>query len=202
MTAGDFFVHESAYVDEPVSIGMGTKIWHFSHVMSGAQIGEECIIGQNVYIGRDVKVGRNVKIQNNVSVYEMVTLEDDVFCGPSMVFTNVLNPRSHVPRKDEFKPTLVKRGASLGANCTIICGVTVGRFAMVGAGATVSKDVPDYAFVVGSPARRVGWMCACGVRLAFEGERAECEVCGDAFVKEAEAVLPASGVESPRRRVS
>ncbi len=202
MTAGDFFVHESAYVDEPVSIGKGTKIWHFSHVMPGAQIGEDCNIGQNVYIGRDVRIGRNVKIQNNVSVYEKVTLEDDVFCGPSMVFTNVINPRSHVPRKDEFKPTLVRRGATLGANCTIICGVTIGMCAMVGAGFTVSKDVADYAFVVGSPARRVGWMCACGVRLALEGERAVCETCGDAYEREAGVVLPAAEAKSPRRRVS
>lgn len=181
MTTNEFFVHQSACIDEPVSIGKGTRIWHFCHVMPGAKIGEDCNIGQNVYVGRDVIIGNNVKIQNNVSVYERVTLEDDVFCGPSMVFTNVINPRSHVPRKDEFKPTLVRRGATLGANCTIICGVTIGRYAMVGAGATVTKDVLDYALMVGVPARRVGWVCACGIRLALEEEHAVCKECGATY---------------------
>src|SRR6185503_2945019 len=144
----------------------GTRIWHFSHVNSGAVIGAKCSLGQNVVVMNDVVIGNNVKIQNNVSVYDAVTLEDDVFCGPSMVFTNVINPRSHVPRKDEYRPTLVRRGASLGANSTIVCGHTIGRYAFVGAGAVVTKDVPDYALVVGNPGRVAGWMCDCGVKLA------------------------------------
>ena len=162
----DVFVHESSYVDEGCEIGEGTKIWHFSHVMSGARIGRRCNIGQNVVISPQVVIGDHVKIQNNVSIYTGVTLEDDVFCGPSMVFTNVVNPRSHVSRKDEYQPTLVKQGASLGANSTIVCGHTVGRFAFVGAGAVVTKDIPDYALVVGNPSRITGWMCSCGVKLA------------------------------------
>lgn len=201
MTGDEFYVHESAYVDEPVSIGKGTKIWHFSHVRSGAQIGENCNIGQNVYIGQDVWIGRNVKIQNNVSVYERVTLEDDVFCGPSMVFTNVINPRSHIPRKHEFKPTLVRCGASLGANCTIICGITIGRYAMIGAGSTVTKDVPDYAFIVGAPARRLGWVCACGVRLELKEEHAVCQECEATYVMEEGSIVPAKE-KSPQERVS
>ena len=152
----DFFVHESSYADEGCQIGAGTKIWHFSHVMSGARIGERCNIGQNVVISPQVVIGNNVKIQNNVSVYTGVTLEDDVFCGPSMVFTNVVNPRSQVSRKDEYRATLVKRGASLGANCTVVCGHTIGAYAFVGAGAVITKDVPDYALVVGNPGRVVG----------------------------------------------
>lgn len=196
MTTNEFFVHESAYVDEPVDIGKGTRIWHFCHVMPGAKVGEDCNVGQNVYIGRDVIIGNNVKIQNNVSVYERVTLEDDVFCGPSMVFTNVINPRSHVPRKDEFKPTLVRRGATLGANCTIICGVTIGRYAMVGAGATVTKDVPDYALMVGVPARRAGWVCACGIRLALDEERAECKACGATYERRERVLVPTKAKSS------
>jgi UDP-2-acetamido-3-amino-2,3-dideoxy-glucuronate N-acetyltransferase len=162
----DVFVHESSYVDEGCEIGNGTKVWHFSHVMTGARIGERCNIGQNVVISPGVVIGNNVKIQNNVSIYTGVILEDDVFCGPSMVFTNVVNPRSHVSRKDEYRPTLVKQGASLGANSTIVCGHTVGAFAFIGAGAVVTKDVPDYALVVGNPGRIAGWMCQCGVKLA------------------------------------
>ncbi len=161
----DVFVHESSYVDEGCSIGEGTKIWHFSHVMAGARIGKRCNIGQNVVVSPGVVIGDNVKIQNNVSIYTGVTLEDDVFCGPSMVFTNVMNPRSAVSRKDEYRSTLVKRGASLGANSTIICGHTVGAFAFIGAGAVVTKDIPDYALVVGNPGRISGWMCECGVKL-------------------------------------
>src|SRR5215208_4867074 len=156
----NYFVHESSYVDEPCEIGEGTKIWHFSHVMSNSKIGRRCNIGQNVVISPDVRLGDNVKIQNNVSVYTGVELEDDVFCGPSMVFTNVTNPRSHVSRKDEYRRTLVKRGASIGANATVVCGHTIGRYAFIGAGSVVTKDVPDYALIVGNPGRITGWMCA------------------------------------------
>ena len=162
----DYFVHESSYVDDGCEIGAGSKIWHFSHVMTGSKIGARCNIGQNVVISPQVVIGDNVKIQNNVSVYTGVILEDDVFCGPSMVFTNVVNPRSAVSRKDEYRQTLVKRGASLGANSTIVCGSSIGAHAFVGAGAVVTKDVPDYALVVGNPARISGWMCECGVKLA------------------------------------
>ena len=161
----DFFVHESSYVDEGAQIGAGTKIWHFCHVMAGAVVGERCNIGQNVVIAPGVVIGNNVKIQNNVSIYTGVTLEDDVFCGPSMVFTNVINPRSHVPRKDEYRPTLVKRGATLGANCTVVCGVTIGEYAFVGAGAVVTGDVRPYALVVGVPGGHIGWMSRHGERL-------------------------------------
>ena len=161
-----FFAHESAYLDEGCTIGAGTKIWHFTHIMSGAIIGERCNLGQNVVISPGVVLGNNVKVQNNVSIYTGVILEDDVFCGPSMVFTNVVNPRSHVSRKDEYKTTLVKRGASIGANATVVCGHTIGAFAFIGAGAVVTRDVPDYALVVGNPGRISGWMCECGVKLA------------------------------------
>ncbi|HSB09110.1 MAG TPA: acyltransferase [Blastocatellia bacterium] len=184
----NYFVHESSYVDEPSEIGEGTKIWHFSHVMAGSRVGRRCNIGQNVVILPEVIIGDNVKIQNNVSVYTGVELEDDVFCGPSMVFTNVINPRSHVPRKDEYRKTLVKRGASIGANATIICGHTIGRYAFIGAGAVVTADVPDYAMVVGNPGRIAGWMCQCGIKLALSREPqrdddARCAVCGTAYVK-------------------
>jgi UDP-2-acetamido-3-amino-2,3-dideoxy-glucuronate N-acetyltransferase len=160
-----FFAHESCYIDEGCTIGDDTKIWHFSHVMPGARLGARCNIGQNVVVSPGVVIGDNVKIQNNVSVYTGVTLEDDVFCGPSMVFTNVINPRSHVPRKDEYRPTLVRRGASLGANSTVVCGHTIGRYAFIGAGAVVTRDVPAFALMVGSPARRVGWVSHDGERL-------------------------------------
>lgn len=174
-----YYAHESSYVDDGCQIGEGTKIWHFCHVMTGCRIGDRCNIGQNVVISPHVVIGDNVKIQNNVSVYTGVELEDDVFCGPSMVFTNVANPRSHVPRRDEYQRTLVRRGASLGANCTIVCGVTIGRYAFVGAGAVVTRDVPDYALVFGNPARQRGWMCACGVRLATVGDGdTVCVACG------------------------
>jgi UDP-2-acetamido-3-amino-2,3-dideoxy-glucuronate N-acetyltransferase len=158
-------VHASAIVDAGAQLGDDTKIWHFCHVCAGARIGARCSLGQNVYVGNDVVIGDNVKIQNNVSVYDAVTLEDDVFCGPSMVFTNVYNPRSAVTRKNEYRRTLVRRGATLGANCTLVCGVTVGRYAFVGAGAVVQKDVPDFALMVGVPARRIGWMSRFGERL-------------------------------------
>ncbi len=174
----EYFIHPSSFVEEDVEIGVGTHIWHFCHIRKGARIGKNCNIGQNVYIGCDTHIGNGVKIQNNVSVYEGVELEDDVFCGPSAVFTNVINPRSHWERKDEFQKTLVKRGATLGANSTILCGLTIGRYAFVGAGAVVTQSLPDYALVVGNPARRVGWMCHCGVKLEFTGENATCKNCG------------------------
>ena len=161
----DYFVHESAYVDQPCEIGAGTKIWHFSHVMAGAVIGRNCNLGQNVFVGAGVVVGDNVKVQNNVSLYDGVTLEDDVFCGPSCVFTNVINPRSQIVRKSEYMPTLVRRGATIGANATIVCGATIGRYAFIGAGAVVRGDVPDYALMLGVPARRRGWMSRHGHRL-------------------------------------
>jgi UDP-2-acetamido-3-amino-2,3-dideoxy-glucuronate N-acetyltransferase len=187
-----YFVHESAYVDEPCSIGKGTKIWHFSHIMKNSRIGEGCNIGQNVVISPDVVIGSNVKIQNNVSVYTGCILEDDVFCGPSMVFTNVINPRSHVARKDEYKTTLVSQGASLGANCTVVCGTSIGRYAFVGAGSVVTRDVPDYALVYGNPARVRGWMCACGLGIEFNGqqESAVCKTCGAAYTKSGDRVVP------------
>ncbi len=180
----DYFVHESSYVDEGAEIGEGTRIWHYSHVMPAARIGRNCVLGQNVFVGRHVCIGDGVKIQNNVSVYEDVELEDYVFCGPSMVFTNVINPRSEIERKDEFRKTLVKRGATLGANCTVICGTTIGRYALVGAGAVVTKDVPDYALAIGVPACLAGWVCACGVTLSFVNGTATCEVCGQPYVQE------------------
>ena len=159
------FIHESSYVDDGVVVGDGTKIWHFCHVMPGAVIGERCNLGQNVVVMPGVRIGNNVKIQNNVSIYEGVELEDDVFCGPSMVFTNVINPRSHVSRKAEYMRTLVRRGATIGANATVVCGLTLGEYAFVGAGAVVTKDVKPFALVTGVPARQVGWMCRCGERL-------------------------------------
>jgi UDP-2-acetamido-3-amino-2,3-dideoxy-glucuronate N-acetyltransferase len=160
-------VHPSAIVDEGAVLGDGCRVWHFVHISAGARIGERCSFGQNVYVGNDVRIGNNVKIQNNVSVYDSVTLEDDVFCGPSMVFTNVYNPRSAVIRRHEYRPTLVRRGATLGANCTIVCGVTIGRHAFVGAGAVVNRDVPDFALMLGVPARQSGWMSRQGMRLAL-----------------------------------
>lgn len=177
------FVHETACVDLPCSIGQGTKIWHFSHVMKGARIGRDCTIGQNVLIASSAVVGDGVKIQNNVAVYDGVTLEDGVFCGPSAVFTNVMNPRSEIVRKSEYRPTLVKRGATLGANCTVVCGHTIGEYAFVGAGAVVTRDVPAFALVAGVPARQIGWICRCaGERLSFdEAGRSKCSICGSSY---------------------
>lgn len=176
------YIHPTATIDPDVEIGEGTRIWHYTHIMSGASIGKNCILGQNVFIGRNVRIGDGVKIQNNVSVYEGVELEDFVFCGPSAVFTNVINPRSEIERKSEYRRTLVKRGATLGANCTILCGITIGRYAFVGAGAVVTKDVPDYALVVGVPARVVGWVCECAHKLSFNDEGyATCPNCGKRY---------------------
>ena len=185
----DFFVHESSYIDENVKIGSGTKIWHFSHVQSGAKIGKNCILGQNVNIGNNVLIGDNVKIQNNVSVYEGVEIEDNVFIGPSVVFTNVINPRACINRKEEFKSTIIKKGATIGANATIVCGITIGEYAFIGAGALVNKDVPDYALVYGVPAQIHGWMCYCGIRLKSSNlkdstESVECSNCGRKYKKE------------------
>ncbi len=184
----DYFVHESSYVDDGARIGRGTKIWHFCHVMPGAEIGERCNLGQNVVVMPGTRIGNNVKIQNNVSIYEGVVLEDDVFCGPSCAFTNVLNPRSHVSRKNEYRETLVRRGSSIGANATIVCGVTLGEYAFIGAGAVVTSDVPAYGLMVGVPARRVGWMCHCGERLHVAGGRGQCERCGSSY-EEREGLL-------------
>jgi UDP-2-acetamido-3-amino-2,3-dideoxy-glucuronate N-acetyltransferase len=172
----NYFAHPTAVIDQPCEIGEGTKIWHFSHIMAGSRLGPRCNLGQNVVISPGVKIGSNVKIQNNVSVYTGCELEGDVFCGPSMVFTNVTNPRSHIVRRDEYKRTLVKRGASLGANCTVVCGITIGRYAFVAAGAVANRDIPDYALVAGVPAKQIGWMCYCGVRLPA-GEQVECTAC-------------------------
>jgi UDP-2-acetamido-3-amino-2,3-dideoxy-glucuronate N-acetyltransferase len=177
----DFFVHESSYLDEGAVVGKGTKIWHFSHVMPGAIIGERCNLGQNVVVMPGTRIGNNVKIQNNVSIYEGVELEDDVFCGPSCVFTNVINPRSHVSRKSEYLRTLVKRGASIGANATVVCGATIGEYAFIGAGAVVRGDVQPFALMVGVPARRIGWVCRCGVRLSVRDGSAQCAACGTGY---------------------
>jgi UDP-2-acetamido-3-amino-2,3-dideoxy-glucuronate N-acetyltransferase len=182
MAEKDYFVHESSYIDEPCEIGKGTKIWHFTHIMKNSKIGENCNIGQNVVISPNVVIGNNVKIQNNVSVYTGVICEDDVFLGPSCVFTNVINPRSFIERKHEYKQTLVKKGASIGANATIVCGNTIGRYALVGAGAVVTKDVPDYALVVGNPARIIGYVCKCGNRLENKDEKYVCTSCGKEYI--------------------
>jgi UDP-2-acetamido-3-amino-2,3-dideoxy-glucuronate N-acetyltransferase len=187
----NYFVHETSIIDGKCSIGEGTKVWHFSHIMDGVEIGKNCSVGQNVFIGRNAKIGDNVKIQNNVSVFEAVTLEDGVFCGPSSVFTNVFNPRSTVSRKDEFRETLVKEGATIGANATVVCGNTLGRFSFIGAGAVITQDVPDYALIYGNPGKIHGWMCECGVKLSFsasspgevESESGECSACGAHYEK-------------------
>jgi len=172
-----FSAHETAIIDPGATIGPGTRIWHWSHITSQARIGANCTLGQNVYVG-NATIGNNVKIQNNVSVYDAVVLEDDVFCGPSMVFTNVINPRSHIPRKSEYQRTLVRQGATIGANAVIVCGHTIGKYAMIGAGAVITKDVADYALVVGNPGRRIGWICQCGTRLNRSFSHARCPACG------------------------
>jgi len=179
-----YFIHPTAVVDEGAEIGEGTKIWHFTHIMSGARIGENCIIGQNVFIGSGVILGHNIKVQNNVSIYDGVILEDDIFCGPSMVFTNVFNPRSFISRKKEFRKTLVRKGASIGANVTVICGNTIGQYAFIGAGAVVTKDVPDYALVYGNPGRVMGWVCQCAEEITFRSGKVVCKACGKRYKKD------------------
>lgn len=187
MSDSDFFVHESSYVDDGVEIGSDTMIWHFCHVLRGSRIGERCRIGQNVVIGPDVQVGSNCKIQNNVSIYNGVTLEDDVFCGPSMVFTNIATPRCAFPRNrpEDNLPTLVRRGASIGANATIVCGNTIGEHALIGAGSVVTREVPPYAVVYGNPAKLRGWACECGLKLTFQESTALCS-CGRAYQRVSE----------------
>ncbi len=191
--APEYFVHPTAVIDENVTVGLGSKIWHFAHILSGSKVGEKCNLGQNVMVGPDVIIGKNCKLQNNVSVYQGVTLEDGVFCGPSMVFTNIYNPRAEIRKMDQLRPTRVKKGATIGANSTIICGVTLGRYSFIGAGAVVNKNVPDYAIVVGNPARQIGWACECGERLT---EDLDCLSCGKQFEKKAEGleqISPAVG---------
>lgn len=183
MSEKQYFVHESSYIEEPSKIGVGTKIWHFSHIMKDCVIGEKCNIGQNVVISPGVTLGNNVKIQNNVSVYTGVICEDDVFLGPSCVFTNVINPRSFIERKEEYRKTVVKKGASIGANATIVCGHAIGRYAFIGAGAVITKDVPDYALMVGNPARQLGYVCECGSRLEEGGNKFACKACNKEYEK-------------------
>lgn len=177
-----FWTHPTAIVDPGAKIGRGTKIWHFSHICGQeVEIGEQCSFGQNCYVGSRVKIGKGVRVQNNVSLYDLVVLEDYVFCGPSMVFTNVMNPRAHVPRKEEYQPTLVRRGATLGANCTVVCGTEIGRFAFIGAGCVVTKDVPEFAIMIGVPARQIGWMCHCGVQLEEKVGKVACKTCASEY---------------------
>lgn len=179
-----YFVHPTAVIDESTEIGEGTQIWHFSHVMAGAKIGRNCLLGQNVFIASGAILGDNIKVQNNVSIFKGVILENDVFCGPSAVFTNVFNPRSFISRKAEFRQTLVKRGATIGANATIICGNTIGEYAFIGAGSVVTKDVPDYALVYGNPGRIKGWVCQCAVEIVFRSGKATCKACGKRYQKD------------------
>lgn len=193
-----YFAHHSAFVDNGAKIGSNTKIWHFSHVMGGAEIGSDCSLGQNVFVANQVKIGNSVKIQNNVSLYEGVILEDKVFCGPSMVFTNVKNPRSAFPRNtsNDYLRTIVQEGASMGANSTIVCGTTIGKWAFVAAGAVVTKNVPAYAIVAGVPARVIGWMCECGANLQFIEQHADCKECNRQYEKDAEKITRLQPVEA------
>jgi UDP-2-acetamido-3-amino-2,3-dideoxy-glucuronate N-acetyltransferase len=188
MMEKEYFVHPTSIVDEPVEIGEGTKIWHFSHIMSGAKIGRNCIIGQNAFISSGATLGNNIKIQNNVSIFDGVILEDDVFCGPSMVFTNVFNPRSFISRKKEFRQTVVGRGATIGANATIICGNKIGQYAFIGASSVVTKDIPDYALVYGNPGRVKGWICQCAEEIVFRSRRTKCRACGKRYQKDRSGV--------------
>lgn len=200
----EYFTHESSYIETPCSIGRDTVVWHFCHIMKGAVIGENCRIGQNVVISSGAVLGHGVKVQNNVSVYTGVECEDGVFLGPSCVFTNVINPRAFIERKEEFKKTLVRTGASIGANATVLCGVTIGRYALVGAGAVVTRDVPDYAVVVGNPARQTGYVCACAGKLDFEHGGAQCALCGKRFSMQNDMVAEVKGnpAPAPSRRVA
>lgn len=188
----DYFAHETAVIDDGAAIGNGTRIWHFSHISPTARIGEHCSLGQNVFVANRVTIGDGCKIQNNVSVYEGVTLEDYVFCGPSMVFTNIITPRSAHPRNrtDDYFPTLVKHGASIGANATIVCGVTIGEWAFIGAGAVVTNDVQPYALMVGVPARHIGWACQCGTTLRFHGSDAKCAACRRSYEQTGDSIRP------------
>ncbi len=191
----DFFVHESSFIDDGVIIGSGTKIWHFCHIMTGSVIGEKCNLGQNVTVGPYAKIGNRCKIQNNVSVYTEVEIEDDVFCGPSMVFTNVINPRAFIERKHEYRKTLLKKGCTIGANATIVCGNSIGRYAMIASGAVVAKDVPDYGLFAGVPAKKIGWVCRCGCTLKdFSLEQAKCPVCGNLYKLENDILVPVNEV--------
>lgn len=188
------FIHESAYIDEGASLGSDCKVWHFCHIMKDAHIGHNCILGQNVFIAPGVKIGNYVKIQNNVSVYTGVVVEDDVFLGPSMVFTNVINPRSFIERKEEFLPTIVRKGASIGANATVVCGNTIGQYALIGAGTVIIKDVPDYALVVGNPGRHIGWVSKAGIKLEFDYDgNASCKVSGESYKLEGNRVYLVNG---------
>ncbi len=197
----DFFVHETSIVEGRCRIGKGTKIWHFCHIMPEATIGDNCVIGQNVFIGKSAKIGSNVKIENNVSIFEGVTLEDDVFCGPSCTFTNVINPRSFISRKHDLKPTLVKKGATIGANATIVCGSRIGKYAFIGAGAVVTKDIPDYALAYGNPAKVQGWVCQCGIKLNFGGDaQARCSECGKIYQRKGKGRVDIINAQSTSRR--
>jgi len=187
-----YFVHESSYVDDGVELGEGTRIWHFCHILANTKLGKNCVIGQNVMIGPDVLVGDRCKIQNNVSIFKGVTIEDEVFCGPSCVFTNVYNPRAFIERKHEFRPTLVKRGATIGANATIVCGVTIGQYALVAAGSVVKSDVPDYALVAGVPSRTVGWVCRCGTTLTGHQASRRCPSCSNEYEVREDRLIPVS----------
>jgi UDP-2-acetamido-3-amino-2,3-dideoxy-glucuronate N-acetyltransferase len=184
----EYFVHPTAVIDEPVEIGGGTKIWHFTHISSGAKIGSNCNIGQNVFIDSGAILGNNVKVQNNVSIYSGVILEDEVFCGPSMVFTNVFNPRSFISRKKEFRKTLVRKGATIGANVTIVCGNTIGQYAFIGAGSVVTKDVPDYALIYGNPGKVKGWVCQCAGEITFRSGKAMCKACEKRYQRDRHGV--------------
>lgn len=192
-----FFIHPTAVVDEPVDIGKGTQIWHFTHIMAGSQVGKNCVIGQNVFIGKGAVLGNNVKVQNNVSVYDGVVLEDDVFCGPSMVFTNVFNPRSFISRKKEFRKTIVGKGATIGANVTIVCGNMIGQYAFIGAGSVVTRDVPDYAVVYGNPGRAKGWVCQCAEEITFRAGKAVCKICGKKYQEDRDGVKEIRNSKSP-----
>lgn len=192
-----YWTHPTAIVDDGAKIGPGTKIWHFSHICGNeVQIGANCSFGQNVYVGPRVQIGQGCRVQNNVSIYDLVELEDFVFCGPSAIFTNVVNPRAHIPRKEEYKRTLVRRGASLGANCTIVCGIEIGRYAFIGAGAVVTRDVPNFALMTGVPAVRVGWMCHCGIKLSGTS-LVRCEACGSEYHVDKSSCRPLNLVGAP-----